>query len=191
LSEAAKQIRESIAVKERWLSSGGADQIERMVEVVVEALGAGSRLYVCGNGGSAADSQHIAGEFVGRFMKERRALSCVALTTDTSVLTAVANDYDFDAVFERQVDAHVQEGDVLLAISTSGGSANVVRAVEKAKELGATTLALSGREGGRLAEVADICMVAPAETSPRIQEVHITAAHILCDLVERRLFGED
>ena len=191
MSEAAKQIRESIAVKERWLSSGGADQIERMVEVVVEALGAGSRLYVCGNGGSAADSQHIAGEFVGRFMKERRALSCVALTTDTSVLTAVANDYDFDAVFERQVDAHVQEGDVLLAISTSGGSANVVRAVEKAKELGATTLALSGREGGRLAEVADICMVAPAETSPRIQEVHITAAHILCDLVERRLFGED
>ena len=189
MSDVEAQIRESIEVKERLLAQGGARVVERMAEVVVDALRAGRRLYVCGNGGSAADSQHIAGELVGRFMKERAALPCVALTTDTSVLTALGNDYDFDAIYERQVEAHVRQGDVLLAISTSGSSPNVLRAVARAREQGATTLGLAGRDGGRLAQAVHLCLVVPAQTSPRIQEVHITVAHVLCDLVERRLFA--
>lgn len=187
MSEIEAQIRESIAVKEKLLAQGGGEVIERMVRAVVDAYTAGHRLYVCGNGGSAADSQHIAGELVGRFMKERRGLACMAFTTDTSVLTAVSNDYSFEAVFERQVEAFVREGDVVLGISTSGNSPNVVRALEQARKQGAVTLALSGRGGGRLADVADVCLVAPADTSPRIQEIHITAAHILCEEVEKRL----
>ena len=159
--------------------------------MIVDAYRAGGRLYLCGNGGSAADCQHIAGELVGRFLMERRALPCLALTTDTSVMTAVANDYSFEAVFERQVEAFAREGDVVLGISTSGNSENVNRAMEKAKALGAATLAFSGRDGGRLAEIADLCLVAPAQGSPRIQEIHITAAHILCNLVERGVFGQD
>jgi len=189
VNEVETQIRASIEVKEKLLASGAAQVVERMAHVIVQALKQGRRLYVCGNGGSAADSQHIAGELVGRFMKERHGLPCVALTTDTSVLTAVANDYSFETVFERQVEALVRQGDVVLGISTSGNSPNVVRALERARELGAATLALSGRGGGRLAAVADLCVVAPADTSPRIQEAHITIAHILCDLVEKGVFG--
>jgi D-sedoheptulose 7-phosphate isomerase len=190
VSEIEAQVRASIAAKERLLAQGGAEVIERMAQVAVKALKAGGRIYVCGNGGSAADSQHIAGELVGRFLKERAALPCVALSTDTSVLTAVANDYDFSEVFARQVEAHARPGDVVLGISTSGNSPNVVKALERARELGAATLALSGRGGGRLAQVADVCLTAPGDSSPRIQEVHITAAHVLCDLIERRMFGD-
>lgn len=189
LSEVEKQIRRSIEVKEALMASGEADTIERIVEVLSSALESGRRLYVFGNGGSAADAQHIAGELVGRFMKERRALPVHALTTDTSVLTAVANDYGFDESFARQVEAYVEEGDVVLALSTSGGSSNVVRAAELARKRGATVLALSGKGGGRLKDVADLCVVVPADESPRVQEAHITIGHILCDLVEKRLFG--
>ena len=191
MNEVERQIRESIEVKERLLAAGGAEVVERMARTVVEAYRAGGRLYLCGNGGSAADCQHIAGELVGRFLMERRALPCLALTTDTSVMTAVANDYSFEGMFERQVEAFVREGDVVLGVSTSGNSENVNRAMEKAKALGAATLAFSGRGGGRLAEIVDVCLVAPGDTSPRIQEIHITAAHILCDLVERGVFGQD
>jgi len=189
LSEVEKQIRRSIEVKEALMASGEAETIERMVEAVSSALEAGRRLYIFGNGGSAADAQHIAGELVGRFMKERRALPVHALTTDTSVLTAVANDYGFDESFARQVEAYVEQGDVVLALSTSGGSSNVVRAAELARKRGATVLALSGKGGGRLKDVADLCVVVPADESPRVQEAHITIGHILCDLVEKRLFG--
>lgn len=189
MNEAERQIRESIAATERLIETGGAEIIQRMAELIVSSYKAGGRLYLCGNGGSAADCQHIAGELVGRFMKERAALPCVALTTDTSVMTAIANDYGFDEMFERQVEGHVRKGDVVLGISTSGASTNVNRALVKAKEIGATALAFSGRDGGELARVAEICLVAPADTSPRIQEIHITAAHILCDLVERGVFG--
>ena len=190
MSKAEQQMRESIGVKETFLADGGAAVVEKMAEAVLAALRAGHRVYICGNGGSAADAQHIAGEFIGRFMMERAPLPCVALTTDTSVLTCVGNDYSFERIFERQVNALVEAGDILIAISTSGNSANVLRAVEAASARGAVTLGFSGRDGGRLAQVADICLIAPAETSARIQELHITCAHILCDLVESGYFDK-
>ena len=176
-------------MKLAFLAEGGAGVVERMAQVVLEALRNGHRVYICGNGGSAADAQHIAGEFVGRFMKERAPLPCLALTTDTSVLTCLANDYGFEEVFERQVNAHVEAGDVLIAMSTSGNSPNILRAVEAAKRRNATVLGFSGRGGGKLKELADVCLVAPADKSPRIQELHITCAHVLCDLVESRYFA--
>ena len=189
MTEVERQINRSIEVKLAFLAAGGANILEAMAEAVLTALRGGHRVYLCGNGGSAADCQHIAGEFVGRFMKERAPLPCVALTTDTSILTCLANDYSFDLVFERQVNALVQEGDVLVGLSTSGNSLNVLRAVEAAKGRGAVTLGFSGRGGGKLKETADICLVADDDTSARIQELHITCAHILCDLVESRYFA--
>jgi len=189
MSDAERLMRESIETKERFLREGGGTVLQRMADAIVGALRRGKRIYVCGNGGSAADAQHIAGELIGRFMRERAPLPCIALTTDTSVLTAIANDYSFDAVFERQVIGLVAEGDVLLALSTSGRSANVVRAVQAARARGAVTLGFSGRDGGRLLELCDLCLVAPSDVSARIQEVHITAAHILCELVERDYFA--
>jgi len=183
-------MRRSIEVKEEFLAAGGAAIVEKMADAVLAALRAGHGVYLCGNGGSAADCQHIAGEFVGRFMMERDPLPCVALSTDTSVLTCLGNDYGFESVFERQVNALVKEGDVLIALSTSGNSGNILRAVEAAKARGAVTLGFSGRGGGKLAEMADLCLVAPDDSSPRIQELHITCGHILCDLVEARYFAE-
>jgi len=190
VNEIERQFRESIAVKEKLLAQGGAETLGRMAEALTAAFKAGRAFYLFGNGGSAADCQHIAGEFVGRFMKERRALPCVAFTTDTSVLTAIGNDYGYDTIFERQVEALVRRGDVVLGVSTSGNSKNVNRAILKAKAQGALALAFSGRDGGELARLADICLVAPAQTSARIQETHIMAAHILCDLVERGVFPD-
>ena len=190
MNEAEAQIHASVETKLSLLAEGGAETIMAMAERIVEALRNGGRLYIFGNGGSAADAQHLAGELVGRFMIERRALPCQAFTTDTSVLTAVANDYGYDDVFSRQVEAFVGEGDVCLAISTSGNSPNVNRAAGLAKEKGAAVLGLSGKGGGELAELADLCITVPADTSPRIQECHIMIGHILCDIVERRLCGE-
>ena len=189
MSEVERQIHRSVEVKLAFLADGGARTVEKMAEAVLAALRGGHRIYLCGNGGSAADSQHIAGELVGRFMKERGPLPCVALTTDTSVLTCLSNDYPFEKVFERQVNALVENGDVLIALSTSGDSPNVLRAVEAAKRRSAVTLGFSGRGGGKLKELADICLVAPADESPRIQELHITCAHVLCELVESRYFA--
>ena len=189
-SETERLIHDSIETKLAFLADGGAKIVERMADVVLEALRAGRRVYLCGNGGSAADCQHIAGEFIGRFMMERAPMPCVALSTDTSVLTCLANDYSFDRVFERQVRALMDAGDVLIAFSTSGNSANVLRAVEAARAHGGKTLGFSGRGGGRLKEICDLCLVAPADPSARIQELHITCAHVLCHLVEKRYFEE-
>ena len=189
MNEAERQIHRSIEVKLALLADGGAGLVEQMANVVAGALESGHRFYLLGNGGSAADAQHIAGELVGRFNMERRALPVAALTTDTSVLTAVANDYGFEECFARQVEAFVQQGDVVMGISTSGNSPNVVNALKLAREKGAKVLALSGRGGGKLKELADVCLVAPADESARIQETHITVGHIICALVEERLFG--
>ena len=188
MSDAERQIQQSVEVKLAFLAGGGDDVVEEMADKVLDALRGGHRVYLCGNGGSAADAQHIAGEFVGRFVKERAPLPCVALTTDTSVLTCLGNDYSFDAIFERQVNALVEKGDVLIAISTSGNSPNILRAVEAAKRRGALTLGFSGRGGGKLKGLADLCLVAPADESPRIQELHITCGHIICEIVERKFF---
>ncbi|MEJ2744748.1 MAG: D-sedoheptulose 7-phosphate isomerase [bacterium] len=183
------QFEESAALVSR-VGREEAGAIHKMAEIVIESLRNGGALLVCGNGGSAADAQHIAGELVGRFLKEREALRCIALSTDTSVLTAIGNDYGYDEVFARQVAAHGKEGDVLLAISTSGNSPNVLKAVERAKQLKMKMIALSGKGGGGLADAADICVTVPSGISPRIQEVHGTIGHILCGLVEKALCGE-
>jgi D-sedoheptulose 7-phosphate isomerase len=165
------------------------EPIARAADVLVAALRAGRTIYVCGNGGSAAQAQHLAGELVGRFLVDRPALPCVALTTDTSVLTAVANDYNFEQVFERQVEALVREGDVLVAISTSGESVNVLKAASLARKRGARTIGLTGAGGGKLVELCDECLAVPAESSPLIQEGHLLVLHILCGRVEQALFA--
>jgi len=156
-----------------------------IAEMVVRAFRSDGTLYLCGNGGSAADAQHIAGEFVGRFQTERRALPAVALSTDTSVLTCIANDYDYDTVFARQAEALVKEGDILWAFSTSGSSPNVLKAVEVARGKGARIIAFTGRKDTALETRADLCLCADATSTARSQEIHQLAYHIVCDLVER------
>jgi D-sedoheptulose 7-phosphate isomerase len=168
-----------------------AEPTARAADLLISALRAGRTIYVCGNGGSASQAQHIAGELVGRFRRDRPALPCVALSTDTSVLTAVANDYDFDAVFERQVAALVREGDVLWALTTSGNSPNVVNAAARARERGARVLSMTGRSGGSLREFCDVALAVPADSSPAVQEGHLALLHILCGLVEEAMFGPE
>ena len=185
-------IRESLRATAALYSAMAdalAEPTARAADLLISALRAGRTIYVCGNGGSASQAQHIAGELVGRFRKDRPALACVALSTDTSVLTAVANDYDFDAVFERQVAALVREGDVLWALTTSGNSPNVVKAAALARERGAQVLGMTGRSGGRLREFCDVALAVPADSSPAVQEGHLALLHILCGLVEETMFG--
>lgn len=167
----------------------GAAIIGRIAEMIAQSLTEGGILYLCGNGGSAADAQHIAGEFVGRFRTERRALPAVALSTDTSVLTCIANDYDYESIFARQVEALVREGDVLWAFSTSGTSANVLKAAEAARCKGARIIAFTGRSSSPLENMADLCLCADARATARSQEIHQLAYHIVCDLVERSFTG--
>lgn len=184
-----QQLEESAEVK-RLIAQNLAPAIEKTVEMLVQAYQGGKKILVLGNGGSAADAQHLAGELVGRFLKERKALPCLALTTDTSILTAIGNDYGYDAVFTRQVEAWAEAGDVVMAISTSGNSENILQAVTLAQKKGAQVVALTGKDGGQLKEVADLSLVVPSDSTPRIQEGHITIIHILCFLLEERMFGD-
>ena len=159
-----------------------------MADIIVAALRQGRKLMICGNGGSAGDAQHIAGEIVGRLMYDRAPLAAIALTTDTSVLTAIGNDYGFEHVFERQVRGLGQAGDVLLGISTSGNSPNVVRALAAARDKGLATLGFTGARGGAMSEHCDQLLQAPSANTAVIQQIHIVAAHIICGLVERQMF---
>ena len=188
--QARAAVARSAEVKRRFAEQAAA-AIARAAELVVDCLGAGGKVLLCGNGGSAADAQHIAGELVGRFKLERPAFAAVALTTDTSILTAVANDYGFDEIFARQVEGLGRQGDVLLAYSTSGSSPNVVKAIEKAKAIGMQTIGLTGAGGGRMAELCHLCIKAPADDTPTIQECHAAAGHTICLLAERLLCGGD
>jgi len=158
--------------------------IERSGQLVCDALANGKKVLICGNGGSAADAQHIAAELVGRYEKDRQSFPAIALTTDTSALTAVSNDYGFDEVFARQVAGLAQSGDVLVAISTSGRSQNVLNAVQKARETGCLTIALTGAGGEPLASACDVAVVVPAQRTSRIQEAHITIGHLWCEMVD-------
>ena len=160
------------------------DAFERAAVRITNCLLAGNKILWCGNGGSAADSQHLAAELVGRFHRMRRAFPSIALTTDTSVLTSIANDWSYEEVFARQVEALTQPGDVLVGISTSGNSKNVCAALERARELGVFTVAMTGRSGGRMASLADICLRVPSTDPARIQEGHILCGHILCEWIE-------
>ena len=177
---------ESLAVV-RATAARLADRMAEAAETIIASVRAAGGVYVFGNGGSAADAQHIAGELVGRFLIERPAIKAVALTTDTSILTAVSNDYGFDRVFVRQLEALGSPGDVAMALSTSGNSPSIVSALAKAREMGMRTIALTGRGGGRCAELADVLLDVPSDHTPRIQEAHTLVYHIVCQLVESAL----
>jgi D-sedoheptulose 7-phosphate isomerase len=179
--EVRQILQESIQVLSQ------ADLIQQIANRLIEALRGGHKILVCGNGGSAADAQHMVAELMGRFALERQPFPAIALTTNTSTLTALANDYGYETVFSRQVEALAEFGDVLIGISTSGNSLNVIRAIEVAKTKGAFTIGLTGRDGGKLKDVAHLCLCIPSHSTPRIQEAHITVIHIICELVEKAL----
>ena len=162
--------------------------IAAIIDRVAAALGGGHKLLLAGNGGSAADAQHLAGELLSRLNYDRAPTAAIALTTDSSVLTAIGNDYGYERVFERQVRGLGQKGDVLLAISTSGRSPNILRAIAAARDLGLVTIGLTGRTGGEMTALCDLCLHAPSYSTPLVQQIHITAGHVICGLVEERLF---
>lgn len=177
-------LAETIALHDQ-IRNADPQPVLDAVSAIVAAVQRGGKVLLFGNGGSAADAQHVAGELVGRFMKERVGLAAIALTTDTSILTSIGNDYAFDRVFARQVEALGRPGDVAVGITTSGGSPNVVSALRLARERGLRTIAFTGRDGGAAGSVADIHINVPSSSTPRVQEVHMTLLHVVCDLVER------
>lgn len=183
------QINESIKVKSQIIDNCLID-IKKSINILVTSFKNGNKLLICGNGGSAADSQHIAAELISSFRSDfmRPSLPAIALTTDTSMLTAYSNDFGYEGVFARQVEGLGKKGDVLIGLSTSGNSKNVVKAFEEAKTKGLHTIALTGHTGGKLKELADVSIVVPSAETPRIQESHILIYHIICDLVEIGLF---
>ncbi|MFN8011522.1 MAG: D-sedoheptulose 7-phosphate isomerase [Holophagaceae bacterium] len=176
-------VQESIHLKGAFFEKE-MDHILAQAQDLAERLRRGCKILVCGNGGSAADAQHFAAELTGRYLKERRALAAIALTTDTSALTAIGNDYSYDHIFARQVEALGRPGDVLVGISTSGNSGNVIAAVEAARSLGVKTLGLLGRDGGRLASLVDDALVVPSRVTARIQEVHEMVLHFWCEALD-------
>ena len=185
-----KILRDSIRVKEKFIRDNAA-QIILFSGIIARALTKDRKLMLCGNGGSAADAQHITAEFVNRFILERPPLPAISLTTDTSVITSIGNDYSFDEIFSKQVKAIGMEGDILLAISTSGNSPNIISAVEAAKDLNIYTVGLTGGDGGKLKGIADMALVVKDKSTPRIQETHIIAGHIVCELVDYILFQKE
>ncbi|HWZ81716.1 MAG TPA: D-sedoheptulose 7-phosphate isomerase [Terriglobales bacterium] len=186
-----RSIEASIAVKQLLLNDSGiVSGMARVSEILVEAFRKGNKPLLFGNGGSAADAQHIAAEFVGRFAFDRPALPALALSVNTSAVTAIGNDYGFDLLFARQIDALGRAGDVAVGISTSGNSPNVLQGISSAKILGLHTVALTGASGGKLKGVADLCLCAPSNETPRIQECHILIGHIIAELVEETIFHE-
>ena len=166
---------------------GEISNINLCAELIFETFNRGNKVLICGNGGSAADAQHIAAEFVGRFETERKALPAIALTTDTSALTALANDYNFERVFSRQIEALARKGDLLIAVSTSGNSPNIISAVMSARQIGCKVLGMTGKKGKKIASLSDACLMIPAARTARIQEAHITIAHIWCEIIDTKL----
>lgn len=186
----AKEIEESVAVKVELARTESAKIVEA-ASLILKRLEAGGKLIAFGNGGSAAQAQHIAAEFVGRYRRQRKALAAIALTTDTSSLTAISNDMGFENIFSRQMEAIGKPADVALAISTSGNSPNVLRAVVLAKKLGIATIGLTGRSGGELRKCVDLCLSVPSDSTPRIQEVHSLMIHIISGIVENAVANDD
>ncbi len=182
-----KCFKESSEVKDRFLKENLSKLIDA-IKLIVQAFEKGNKLFFFGNGGSAADAQHLAAEFVNRYLMERPPLPAIALTTDTSILTSVSNDFAFNEIFSKQLKALGKKGDIAVGLSTSGNSPNVIRAIETAKEMGMKTVAFTGMDGGKLFKKADIALLVPSSSTPRIQETHILIGHILCEMVENRLF---
>jgi D-sedoheptulose 7-phosphate isomerase len=182
-----KLFKESCRVKEAFVNDH-LGKLVTVIEVVTAALKAGNKIMIFGNGGSAADAQHLAAEFINRFIIERPPLPAIALTTDTSVITSIGNDYDFSEIFAKQIRALGQEGDVAWGISTSGNSSNVLKGLEQAKKMGLITLALTGKDGGPIAQIADYSLNVASNSTARIQETHMTIGHAICELVDIKLF---
>lgn len=185
-SKLVDELQKSIEVKKRVIEES-IPHLDTVVQTMMESMRNGHKLLIFGNGGSAADSQHIAAEFVSKFNMDRNALPAIALTTDTSILTSVSNDYSFKNIFSRQIEALGREGDVALGISTSGNSPNVINGIKKGKEMGMKTVGFTGQDGGELKDVVDYCFRVPSNSTPRIQEVHITIAHSICGIIEEQL----
>ena len=182
-----QRFKENTDVETRFLKENLSRLLD-VIDLVSRTFEAGGRLFFFGNGGSAAEAQHLAAEFVNRFMMERPPLPAIALTTDTSILTSISNDYAFDEIFSKQLRALGREGDVAIGLSTSGNSHNVINAFDVAKEMGIKTVAFTGNDGGAMAKIADFALIVPSASTPRIQEVHMLVGHILCEMVERHLF---
>jgi len=181
-------LQESVAVKQQYLNdSTEIDKLERLAKLCINALQQGNKILLAGNGGSASDAQHIAAELVGRFETQRPGLAAYAMNTNASSMTAIANDFSYEHIFARQLQALGREGDVFLGFSTSGNSANVVAAIEQAKAIGVSAIGLTGAGGGKMAQLCDICLMVPSQRTARVQEVHICIGHILCGLIENNL----
>ncbi|HOK79863.1 MAG TPA: D-sedoheptulose 7-phosphate isomerase [bacterium] len=191
-----KKLVEKIFLEHQQLANFLKEQeftikIDRVARILVSTLKKGKKILVCGNGGSAADCQHLAGELVGRFQMERRPVPCISLTTNTSIITAIGNDYSFDKVFSRQIGATGNKGDALILISTSGQSSNIIDAAKTAKKSGIKTIGLTGSSPNPLSEIVDICIAVPSTSTPRIQEIHSVIIHILCHIIEQELFSHE
>lgn len=185
-----RQVEDSYNLKGAILANQDLlHTIQKVAAIAIEAYRSGNKIMLGGNGGSAADSQHIAGEFVSRFYFDRPGLPAIALSTDTSILTAIGNDYGYEKLFARQIQAHGKAGDLFIGISTSGNSPNVVKALEMCKELGIITVGFTGQSGGKMSELCDYCIKVPSSETPRIQEAHILIGHIICAVVEEEIFG--
>ncbi len=183
-----QRISDSIAVKQSLLENEGLiNTVVSLANEIVTCISNGGKLVICGNGGSASDALHFAGEIVGRFVKERKAWPAVVLNADVATMTAIANDYGYDDVFSRQVEGHVKQGDVFIGISTSGNSENVYRAMQKAKDIGASTACLVGKDGCKIGRNADFPVIVPCNVTARVQECHINIIHILCEMAEAKL----
>jgi len=181
-------FQESLSVKEAFMKDS-LPQLAKVVDMIVSCYRQGGKILIFGNGGSSSDACHIAGELVSRFYKDRKGLPAIALGTNMATLTSISNDYSYEDIFSREVEAHGQKGDIAIGISTSGNSKNVLKAMEKARQMGLKTIALTGGTGGKLKENADLSIVVPSKMTPRIQETHITLGHAVCELVEEELFA--
>lgn len=186
----ADYLETSADVLKKTASPHLAETIERSTDWMVDAVAAGAPILVCGNGGSASDAMHIAGELVGRFLKERKAINCICLSSNPAVLTAWSNDYDFETVFSRQVEAYARKSGVVIGLSTSGNSANVIEAFRAARDHGMKTVGLTGAGGGKMAEVSDALIEVPSKSTPLIQQAHICLYHYICEQVEARVFPD-
>jgi len=185
-SEIRAMIQESIETKR--LVQALSSQIEKAANLIINALKNNKKILIAGNGGSASQASHIAAEFVGRYKIERKTMPAIALATDSAAITAIGNDYGFDTIFERQIDALGNEGDVFIALSTSGNSRNIIKAVEAAKKLDVHVIGLFGRDGGKLKNISTVEIIVPSDNTPRIQEAHLMILHIICELVDEELF---
>ncbi len=187
----SNQVKKSIDVKQKLLDNQELmDLIQEVALKCVEVYKNGNKTLIAGNGGSAADAQHIAGEFVSKFYFDRPGLASLALTTDTSIITAIGNDYGYEKLFSRQVQANGVKGDIFIGISTSGNSANIIEALKECKEKGIISVGFTGEKGGQMAEICDYCIKVPSNETPRVQEVHILIGHIICAVVEEAIFGK-